>query len=72
MAEEMTKMNISIPCPWVDLRNRYKQSEITCHVRGIRREVLLAVRSLIDARIEALSEANEAAGKERPKKVDVK
>jgi hypothetical protein len=71
---EGRKVTLTIPFPLADLVASYRESEVAKHVRGIRRELLLTLRSLIDARIEALSEEERAKGEkaEAAKKVDVK
>jgi hypothetical protein len=52
------KITITVPAPLCDLVECYKDSEVAVHVRGIHRELLLTLRSLLDARIESLSEEN--------------
>jgi hypothetical protein len=57
-------------CPIVDLFTRFFQSEVSEHLIKAKKEILLAVRSLIDARIENL-EKWEKKGK-KAEKVEIK
>lgn len=41
------------------------------HMRAARKELYLAIRSLIDARLEALEEAQERSESRRPKRVRI-
>ena len=45
--------------------------DFVIHMRAARKEVYLAIRSLIDARIEALEEADERSESRRPKRVRI-
>jgi hypothetical protein len=47
-------------CPWVALRRKiqtYLPPEVQTHLRNARREVLLAVKSAVEARLASLDEA---------------
>jgi hypothetical protein len=75
--EGQRQITITVPAALSDLFECYRQSEMARHVRGVRREMLMTLRSLIDARIESLREEDEAEEKSEPlrsdaKRVDVK
>jgi len=72
--EGRRQVTITIPVPLADMIESYKKSEIAKHVRGIQREVLLTVRSLIDARIQSLADnkSTESEKAETARKVEVK
>ena len=78
---EGRQITVTIPEPLGDVLDCYRHSEIAKHVRGIRREVLLTLRSLIDARIDSLrdetccakkTEAEPTKTEAGAKRVDVK
>jgi hypothetical protein len=77
---EGRQITITIPEPFGDVLESYRHSEMAKHVRGIRREVLLTLRSLLDARIDSLRDETCAhKGEAEPikpeagaKRVDIK
>ena len=57
-----------LQCPICSLLKAFDRHPIGKHLRAAQRETLLAVRGLLDARIQALSDEAEAGG---AKRVDV-
>ncbi len=52
---------ITIEIPFGDAIKDFRKSKTAKHLRGIQREFLLTVRSLLDRRISALSEEESTA-----------
>jgi len=58
----------SVPeCPFCLVLKAFEDHPVGKHIRAAQREVLLAVRTCLDARIDALEEAKA----DKPKKVKV-
>jgi hypothetical protein len=55
-----------------DLFLDFVPQEAKKHLSAARREKLLAVRSILDAKIKNLEESEKAAGKKSPQKVKVR
>jgi len=64
----MAKERLEDVCPLCLLMKTFRNHPVAKHLRSARREVLLAVRSVLDARIEALEEDEPKTAK----KVEVK
>ncbi len=54
-----------------ELFNLFLPAETKKHLLRAKKEILLALRSLIDARIEALEKREEKGAEEKKKKIDV-
>jgi len=67
MAQEKSTQD-ALCCPVCWAIGKYKKSKVARHVRAVRREILLTVRKVLDARIEQLTEDKP----EPAKKVEVK
>ena len=72
--EGRRQITVTLPSSIADMLEAYSRSETAKHVRGIRRELLLAMRALIDARLESTAEDEAGKGEksETAKKADVK
>ncbi len=72
MSEGKRRITIELPTCSVlsDAVSGLKESEVAKHVRGIQREMLLTMRSVIDAGIACLEEDKEEAKPKQEKKAD--
>lgn len=58
-------------CPVCQIMSWARSSESVKHIRNARREMLLAVKSAVEAGIERLDKELELAPKRKAKKVDI-
>ncbi len=58
----------STECPFCTMLKAFEKHPVSKHLRSAQREILMAMRSVLDARIEALKDEDESAG---PQKVEV-
>jgi len=72
MSEGKRRITIELPLSGVlsNALDDLKQSDLAKHVRGIQREMLLAVRSVLDAGIACLEEDEGEAKPKQGKKPD--